>query len=140
MNNKFLKRITSAFVSACLLISGSAVFADENDLFAVPSSQVKASESENVRIIVELEDAPLLSYGEKIGTYSSVSDFLASNDARSAEQNLEQSRKAVKKALVKSGMDFTVKCEYSAVMKGFKNVSFIRGILHAYGSKGLGAV
>lgn len=138
MNNKFLKRITSAFVSACLLISGSAVFADENDLFAVPSSQVKASESENVRIIVELEDAPLLSYGEKIGTYSSVSDFLASNDARSAEQNLEQSRKAVKKALVKSGMDFTVKCEYSAVMNGLAieaDISDLEAIKEADGVK-----
>ncbi len=119
MNNKFFKRIAASFVSACLLISSSAVFAEANDLFAMPSESIsKAGENEQVRIIVELEDAPLLSYGEKISTYSGVSDFLASNEAQGIEQKLEQSRKAVKKALVQSGMDFTVKREYSTVMNG----------------------
>lgn len=119
MNNKFFKRIAAVFVSACLLVSGSAVFAETNDIFAMPSdSACKTDESENVRIIVELEAAPLLSYGGKISTYSSVSDFLASNEAQGIEQRLEQNRRAVKKALVKSGMDLTVKREYSAVMNG----------------------
>ena len=119
MNNKFLKRIASAFVSACLLVSSSAVFADANDIFAMPSNDInKSGENENIRIIVELEDAPLLSYGEKISTYSNVPDFLASNEAKRIEQKLEQNRKAVKKAFVQSGMDFTVKREYSAVMNG----------------------
>lgn len=119
MNKKFFKRIAASFVSACLLISSSAVFAEANDLFAMPSDSIsKAGGNEQVRIIVELEDAPLLSYGEKISTYSGVSDFLASNEAQGIEQKLEQSRKAVKKALVQSGMDFTVKREYSAVMNG----------------------
>lgn len=120
MKNLFFKRIASAFVSACLLVSSSAVFADTNELFALRSnSSHKSGQQETVRIIVELDDAPLLSYGAKIGTYSSVSDFLASNEAKGIEQRLEQNRKAVKKALVQSGMDFTVKCEYSAVMNGF---------------------
>lgn len=119
MNNIFLKRIASAFVSACLLVSGSAVFADANDLFAMPSNDInKSGENGNIRIIVELNDAPLLSYGEKISTYSNVSDFLASNEAKGIEQKLAQNRKAVKKAFVQSGMDFTVKREYSAVMNG----------------------
>ena len=119
MNNNFSKRIVSAFVSACLLVSGSAVFAETNDIFAMPPDDInKSGENENVRIIVELDDAPLLSYGGKIGTYSNVSDFLASNEAKGIEQRLEQSRKAVKKALVQSGLDFTVKREYSAVMNG----------------------
>ena len=119
MNNNFSKRIVSAFVSACLLVSGSAVFAETNDIFAMPPDDInKSGENENVRIIVELDDAPLLSYGRKIGTYSNVSDFLASNEAKGIEQRLEQSRKAVKKALVQSGLDFTVKREYSAVMNG----------------------
>ena len=119
MNNKFLKRIAASFVSACLLISGSAVFAETNDIFAMPSDYInKADEIENVRIVVELEDAPLLSYGGKISTYSSVSDFFASNEAKGIEQKLEQNRIAVKKALVKSGMDFTVKHEYCAVING----------------------
>lgn len=120
MKNLFFKRIASAFVSACLLVSSSAVFADTNELFALRSkSNHKSGQQETVRVIVELDDAPLLSYGAKIGTYSSVSDFFASNEAKGIEQKLEQNRKAVKKALVQSGMDFTVKCEYSAVMNGF---------------------
>ena len=120
MKNLFFKRIASAFVSACLLVSSSAVFADTKELFALRSnSSHKSGQQETVRVIVELDDAPLLSYGAKIGTYSSVSDFFASNEAKGIEQKLEQNRKAVKKALVQSGMDFTVKCEYSAVMNGF---------------------
>lgn len=119
MNNNFFKRIASAFVSACLLVSSSAVFADASGIFAMPSNNInKGGKNENIRIIVELDDAPLLSYGGKISTYSSVSDFLASNEAKAMEQKLEQKRKAVKKALVQSGMDFTVKREYSAVMNG----------------------
>ena len=54
--------------------------ADANDIFAMPSNDInKSGENENIRIIVELEDAPLLSYGEKISTYSNVPDFLASS-------------------------------------------------------------
>ncbi len=119
MNNNFSKRIASAFVSACFLISSSAVFADTGDIFAAPSKNIsKTGENENIRIIVELEDAPLLSYGGEISTYSSVSDFLASTEAKNIEQKLEQSRKAVKKALVSGGVDLTVRREYSAVMNG----------------------
>lgn len=119
MNNQIFKRIATAFVSVCLFISGSGVFAETNDIFAVPSNDInKSGERGNVRIIVELDDTPLLSYGEKISTYSNVPDFLASNEAKRIEQKLEQNRKAVKKALGKSGMDFIVKREYSAVMNG----------------------
>ena len=119
MNNNFFKNIVSVLVAACLVCTGTAAFADGSDIFAMQSDYIgKPSGGESVRIVVELEDAPLLSYGEKISTYSSVSDFLASTDAKSIDQRLEQSRKAVKKALVKSGTDFTVRHEYSAVMNG----------------------
>lgn len=119
MNNQIFKRIAAAFVSVCLFISGSGVFAETNDIFAVPSNDInKSGERGNVRIIVELDDTPLLSYEGKISTYSSISDFLASGEAKGIEQRLEQKRRAVKKALGKSGMDFIVKREYSAVMNG----------------------
>ncbi len=119
MNNKFSKRMASAFISVCLLVLNPEVFASANDIFAMPSNYLnKSDENENVRIIVELEDAPLLSYSGKISTYSSASDFLASNEAKGIAQKLEQNRKTVKKTLMQSGMDFTVKHEYSAVMNG----------------------
>ncbi len=118
MKNKFSKRIVSAVLSACLIMSGMPVSAD-NDIFAVSSGSIgKNGENKNIRIIVELEDAPLLSYGGKISTYSSVSDFLASDEAEGIERKLEQERKTVKKALLRSGMNLTVKREYSAVING----------------------
>ena len=61
MNNQIFKRIATAFVSVCLFISGSGVFAETNDIFAVPSNDInKSGERGNVRIIVELDDTPLL--------------------------------------------------------------------------------
>ena len=50
---------------------------------------------DRVRIIVELEDAPLLD-NRQVAQYSSVSDFLDSGTAQSAERRLERARKAVK--------------------------------------------
>ena len=119
MNNKFFKRTISAFISAFFIISNSAVFAETNDIFVPPSNCIsKSDENKNTRIIIELEDSPLLSYSEKINTYSTVSDFFSSKEAKEIEQKLEQNRKSVKKSLVQSGMDFTVKREYSTIMNG----------------------
>ena len=119
MNNKFFKRTISAFISVFLIISNSAVFAETNDIFVSPSDCIsKSDENKDTRIIIELEDSPLLSYSEKINTYSTVSDFFSSKEAKEIEQKLEQNRKSVKKSLVQSGMDFTVKREYSTIMNG----------------------
>lgn len=88
MNNQFLKRLASAFISGCLLLSGQAVFADTNadNVFAVPTiSENRASENENVRIIVELKEEPLLAYGAAIHTYAAASDFLSSKEAKEIE-------------------------------------------------------
>ena len=122
MNNNFSKRAAAAFLCACLFLGSVPAYAaadSSGGLFSAPKNiAAKAAENENVRIIVELEDAPLLSYGGQISTYSNVSDFLASDEAKSIEQKLESERKAVKKSLARSGMDLTVLREYSAVMNG----------------------
>ena len=66
MNNKFFKRTISAFISVFLIISNSAVFAETNDIFVSPSDCIsKSDENKDTRIIIELEDSPLLSYSEK---------------------------------------------------------------------------
>ena len=141
MNNQFLKRLASAFISGCLLLSGQAVFADTNadNVFAVPTiSENRASENENVRIIVELKEEPLLAYGAAIHTYAAASDFLSSKEAKEIEQSLAQNRTAVKKALVKNGVDLTVTHEYSAVINGFSveaSVSDLQAIKETDGVK-----
>ena len=107
MNNQIFKRIAAAFVSVCLFISGSGVFAETNDIFAVPSNDInKSGERGNVRIIVELDDTPLLSYEGKISTYSSISDFLASGEAKGIEQRLEQKTQGCKKSAWKKRYGF----------------------------------
>lgn len=139
MNNKVLKRIASVFVSACLLASGSEVFADTDGIFAAASDSFEnAKRGENVRIVVELEDAPLLSRGKAVSTYASVSDFLASDEAKKMEQRIEQNHKAAKKALVASGLDVTVRREYSAVINGLAveaNASDLQSIKETDGVK-----
>ena len=103
MNNKFFKRTISAFISAFLIISNSAVFAETNDIFVSPSDCIsKSDENKDTRIIIELEDSPLLSYSEKINTYSNVSDFLSSKEAKEIEQRLERIASLSKKALFKA--------------------------------------
>lgn len=123
MDNTFLKRIASVVISTTLLISGNVVFAAEsNDIFQPSYTSTEniteKQNNQNVRIIIELEDKPLLSYDTEIQTYSTVSDFFESDEAKKIEHNLEQSRKSVKKALSRSGMDLTVNREYSTVLNG----------------------
>lgn len=129
----------SAFISAFLIISNSAVFAETNDIFVSLSDCIsKSDENKDTRIIIELEDSPLLSYSEKINTYSNVSDFLSSKEAKEIEQRLEQNRKSVKKSLVQSGMDFTVKREYSTIMNGLAveaNIADLEAIKQTDGVK-----
>lgn len=103
MNNKFFKRTISAFISAFFIISNSAVFAETNDIFVPPSNCIsKSDENKNTRIIIELEDSPLLSYSEKINTYSTVSDFFSSKEAKEIEQKLSRIASLSKKALFKA--------------------------------------
>lgn len=117
------RRWGAGFLAAALL--GSAVPAlaveseDTGSLFQPDSSQqvTAYAPDERVRIVIELEDAPLLdSY--KVSQHASVTDFLDSNAAQSAEHKLERARKAVKSQLATKLDDVEVRYEYTTVFNG----------------------
>lgn len=117
------RRWGAGFLAAALL--GSAVPAlaveseDTGSLFQPdPSQQVTAyAPDERVRIVIELEDAPLLD-SHKVSQYASVTDFLDSNAAQSTERKLERARKAVKSQLATKLDDVEVRYEYTTVFNG----------------------
>lgn len=117
------RRWGAGFLAAALL--GSAVPAlaveseDSSSLFQPdPSQQVTAyAPDERVRIVIELEDAPLLD-SHKVSQYASVTDFLDSYAAQSTEHKLERARKAVKSQLATKLDDVEVRYEYTTVFNG----------------------
>lgn len=117
------RRWGAGFLAAALL--GSAVPAlaveseDSSSLFQPdPSQQVTAyAPDERVRIVIELEDAPLLD-SHKVSQYASVTEFLDSNAAQSTERKLERARKAVKSQLATKLDDVEVRYEYTTVFNG----------------------
>lgn len=117
------RRWGAGFLAAALL--GSAVPAlaveseDSSSLFQPDSSQqvTAYAPDERVRIVIELEDAPLLD-SHKVSQYASVTEFLDSNAAQSAERKLERSRKAVKSQLATKLDDVEVRYEYTTVFNG----------------------
>ena len=124
--NCLFRRWGAGFLSAALLLSGAPAGAAETDsassaLFRPDDSQrVSASmyaPDDRVRIVVELEDAPLLD-NRQIAQYSTVSDFLDSSAAQSAERKLERARKAVKSEIDTTLDDVEIRYEYSTVFNG----------------------
>lgn len=117
------RRWGAGFLAAALL--GSAVPAlaveseDSSSLFQPDSSQqvTAYAPDERVRIVIELEDAPLLD-SHKVSQYASVTDFLDSNAAQSTEHKLERARKAVKSQLATKLDDVEVRYEYTTVFNG----------------------
>ena len=117
------RRWGAGLLAAALL--GSAVPAlaveseDTGSLFQPDSSQqvTTYAPDERVRIVIELEDAPLLD-SHKVSQYASVTDFLDSNAAQSAERKLERARKAVKSQLATKLDDVEVRYEYTTVFNG----------------------
>lgn len=117
------RRWGAGLLAAALL--GSAVPAlaveseDTGSLFQPDSSQqvTAYAPDERVRIVIELEDAPLLD-SHKVSQYASVTDFLDSNAAQSAERKLERARKAVKSQLATKLDDVEVRYEYTTVFNG----------------------
>lgn len=117
------RRWGAGFLAAALL--GSAVPAlaveseDSSSLFQPdPSQQVTAyAPDERVRIVIELEDAPLLD-SHKVSQYASVTDFLDSYAAQSTERKLERARKAVKSQLATKLDEVEVRYEYTTVFNG----------------------
>lgn len=117
------RRWGAGFLAAALL--GSAVPAlaveseDSSSLFQPDSSQqvTAYAPDERVRIVIELEDAPLLD-SHKVSQYASVTDFLDSPSAQSAEQKLKRASKAVKSQLATKLDDVEVRYEYTTVFNG----------------------
>lgn len=117
------RRWGAGLLAAALL--GSAVPAlaveseDTGSLFQPDSSQqvTAYAPDERVRIVIELEDAPLLD-SHKVSQYASVTDFLDSNAAQSTECKLERARKAVKSQLATKLDDVEVRYEYTTVFNG----------------------
>lgn len=117
------RRWGAGFLAAALL--GSAVPAlaveseDSSSLFQPDSSQqvTAYAPDERVRIVIELEDAPLLD-SHKVSQYASVTDFLDSSAAQSTERKLERARKAVKSQLATKMDDVEVRYEYTTVFNG----------------------
>ena len=117
------RRWGAGFLAAALL--GSAVPAlaveseDTGSLFQPDSSQqvTAYAPDERVRIVIELEDAPLLD-SHKVSQYASVTEFLDSNAAQSTEHKLERARKAVKSQLATKLDDVEVRYEYTTVFNG----------------------
>lgn len=117
------RRWGAGLLAAALL--GSAVPAlaveseDTGSLFQPDSSQqvTAYAPDERVRIVIELEDAPLLD-SHKVSQYASVTEFLDSNAAQSAERKLERARKAVKSQLATKLDDVEVRYEYTTVFNG----------------------
>ena len=124
--NSLFRRWGAGFLSVALLFGGVSAGAAEADsassaLFRPDDSQrIDASmyaPDDCVRIIVELEDAPLLD-NRQVAQYSSVSDFLDSSAAQSVERKLERARKAVKSEIDTTLDDAEVRYEYSTVFNG----------------------
>lgn len=117
------RRWGAGLLAAALL--GSAVPAlaveseDTGSLFQPDSSQqvTAYAPDERVRIVIELEDAPLLD-SHKVSQYASVTDFLDSYAAQSTEHKLERARKAVKSQLATKLDDVEVRYEYTTVFNG----------------------
>lgn len=117
------RRWGAGLLAAALL--GAAVPAlaveseDTGSLFQPDSSQqvTAYAPDERVRIVIELEDAPLLD-SHKVSQYASVTEFLDSNAAQSAERKLERARKAVKSQLATKLDDVEVRYEYTTVFNG----------------------
>lgn len=117
------RRWGAGLLAAALL--GSAVPAlaveseDTGSLFQPDSSQqvTAYAPDERVRIVIELEDAPLLD-SHKVSQYASVTEFLDSYAAQSTERRLERARKAVKSQLATKLDDVEVRYEYTTVFNG----------------------
>ena len=92
---------------------------DTGSLFQPDSSQqvTAYAPDERVRIVIELEDAPLLD-SHKVSQYASVTDFLDSSAVQSTERKLERARKAVKSQLATKLDDVEVRYEYTTVFNG----------------------
>ena len=114
MLRKYLRRFTALSLSCCLLFSAVQLpYAADKSL---QSGEAEYQSDDRVRIIVELEDKPLISYAAK---YASVTDFFESDRAKELQKAASESRKSFQKTLTRSDMDAEIEKEYSVVLNGF---------------------
>ena len=117
------RRWGAGLLAVALLGSAMPALAAESGeaspLFQPDSSQqvTAYAPDERVRIVIELEDAPLLD-SHKVSQYANVTEFLDSSAAQSAERKLERARKAVKSELTTELDDVEVRYEYTTVFNG----------------------
>ncbi|MCR5481589.1 MAG: S8 family serine peptidase [Clostridia bacterium] len=132
MKISILRRLGAAALAMTMSLQFPAVgLADTNANIGVSSlftpqaalSEARISDNEPVRIIIELEDDPLLDSFPSQKSSISPEDFLRSSKCVSLESNLAAERRAVKSELNKSDMDITVENEYSAVFNGLSVVA-----------------
>ena len=125
-NECLLRRWGAGILSAALLLTGIPAGAvgtdkDSSGLFQPDSSkQVSLSAygpDDRVRIVIELEDAPLLDQ-RQVSQYASVSDFLDSSSAQSVEKRLERARKSIKSEIATTLDDVEIQHEYTTVFNG----------------------
>lgn len=109
-------------LSLICALSVPSVLADNYSIFDLPADKEimrSPANRDRVKIIVELEDKPLLAYDSSISLYSTTSEFLQSDEAENISKATEKKLKTVEKKLLRSDMDISVDREYSAVINGF---------------------
>ena len=127
------RRFTALTLSCCLFLTAAQMpsfaaektdgsgTAEQNTLFQPVEDSVRKtaglSSDERVRIIVELEDKPLISYA--VQSQSSVADFFESDRAQELQRAASENRQLFRKELTRSNMDVGIDKEYSVVMNGF---------------------
>ena len=129
MTLKSLRRLGAVLLTAALLSAQICVpaFAAEQNGTEDPYAIFQKEEitpnglraGDQVRIVVELEDAPLLADSQAVRSFDSVTDYLNSTQAQRQEAALSAQRSKVIRALERSGMQLQVNYEYSAVFNGF---------------------
>lgn len=126
---RLIRRLGAAVLSVSVLLTGAYTGAaqtaetvgDTPALFQKGSYSTAESsfysDDDRVRIVVELEEDPLLD-ADLMSSYASLSDYLEGDEAQSAEKELEKSHKAVINEIEMSLDDAEVEYEYSAVLNG----------------------
>ncbi len=82
-----------------------------------PDSSLRATDE--VRIVVELEDAPLLADVSAVQSFDCAGDYLLSSQAQRREAALTSRRSRVIREIERSGVELEVERTYSAVLNGF---------------------
>ena len=130
------RRFTALTLSCCLLFSAvqlPSCAAEESAetgtrkkircLFRpeIPSEEATGCRRrKRIKIIVELEEKPLLSYVVSATSgSSSVTEFFETDRAKELQRAASENRQLFRRELTRSNMDVEIEREYSVVMNGF---------------------